>query len=171
MTAPPLSRRYTTSLDYEAALALEHDAAVRGVDVADHITSILEEYCLKRLLEDGSPARERLRAASMIKAATAEISRRIVRENGVQPDHTLQVFRELRLQHTAVYLRATACETGFEAGKPLKHSLNLVLGAISKRAAGAKVRMLPNGQPEKIRNIRGEFCSSVTVLEPGNEGK
>jgi hypothetical protein len=167
MTDAPLSRRYTIALDNDAALALEGEAAARGVDVADHITTILEGYCLENILQDGDPAKERLRAAGLIKAATAEISRRLAREGGVKPDHTLRVFKELRTHHTADYLRATECETGFEAGKPLKHSLNLALGAISKRAAGAKVRTLPSGQPEKIRNIRGEFCGSVTMLEPG----
>ncbi|WP_157986120.1 hypothetical protein, partial [Teichococcus vastitatis] len=100
MTDTPLSRRYTINLDSDAALALEGEAATRGVDVADHITTILEEYSLAHLLKKGSPAQERLRAAGLIKAATAEISRRLAREEGVKTDHTLRVFKELRLHHT-----------------------------------------------------------------------
>ncbi len=102
------------------------------------------------------------------RSEASRISRDIAREQGIQPDHTLRVFQAIRRQPELAreYLRATSCETGFEAGNALKHRLNLALGAISKRAAGAEVRKDDKGQPEKIRNIRGEFCGSVTVLEP-----
>ena len=73
-----------------------------------------------------------------------------------------------RERHREDYLRATGCATGFETGVPRKHSINAALGAISKRAAGAKVRKNAAGETEKIRNIRDEFCRTATALEPGD---
>jgi hypothetical protein len=150
---------------------LATEARELGFDLADHLTSILVSHILPRLQAEAPDVAKRLEAEARVKDRVRQISRDIAQREGVQPDHTLRVFRELR-QSAALagdYICATGCETGFEGGNPLKHGLNLVLGAISKRAARAKVRKRGNGLPEKIRNIRGEFCGSVTVLEPNAE--
>jgi hypothetical protein len=162
-------RRHTLILNGAASAVLEAEANHLGLELLDHLSGILTAHAVHQLKKDVPALAARLEAATRIKIAVGRISRRIAKEQGIQPDHTLRVFQALRQdpELQGDYLRATGCETGFEAGSPLKHSLNLALGAISKRAAGARVRKDINGNPEKIRNIRGEFCGSVTVLEPG----
>jgi hypothetical protein len=163
--------RRTVSVDPDAAAALDEEAARLGIPLAEFWAMKLEAAAVAILdaNEKGKAAAEQLRAANEIKAETAAISRELKEQRGVERDHTLQVFRTIREQHGDLYRRASGCSTGMEAGVPKKHALNLALGSISKRAAKARVRLRPNGLPEKIRNIQGEFCSSVTVLEPGDE--
>lgn len=162
-------RRHTVSLAGAAANALENEAHKSGIPVTDYLAMVLEDRAAELLTERDAAAARRLRAANNIKMLVAGISRELAREHGVSPDHTLRVFQTVRARHADLYRCATACQTGYESGIPEKHALNLALGAISKRAAGARVRVRPNGLPEKIRNITGEFCSSVTVLESAGE--
>ena len=161
-------RRHTVLLDPDASDELEADARAEGMELQDHMASILTRHVLARLAKRKPEVAERLAAEARIKAAAAAISREEAAANGVRTDHTVVVFRRIRERHREDYLRATGCITGFETGMPRKHSLNAALGAISKRAAAAKVRKNAAGEPEKIRNIRGEFCRTATALEPGN---
>lgn len=167
-----IDRRYTILLDGMVGTELEAEASDLGLEPHDHMSGILTAHVLPRLKKKVPDLAERLEAAARVKAEASRISRDIAREQGIQPDHTLRVFQAIRRQPelTREYLRATGCETGFEAGNALKHRLNLAIGAISKRAAGAEVRKDDKGQPEKIRNIRGEFCGSVTVLKSPSGG-
>jgi hypothetical protein len=166
--------RFTIQLDEVVSTELKSEAAEFGLELHDHMSGILTAHVLPRLKSLLPDLAERLDATARVKAAASRISRQIARDHGIQHDHTLRVFQAIRRDPdlTSEYLRATGCETGFEAGNPLKHKLNLALGAISKNAAGAKVkRVLRNGREEAdmIRNIRGEFCGSVTKLEPGDD--
>lgn len=170
-TQPTADRRFSILIDSAAAGELVAEAKELGLEPLDHMADILVAHVLPRLAKREPDLAERLAAQARVKAAAAAISRRIAREEGIQRDHTLRVFREIRLhpEHSRDYLRATGCETGFEGANASKHSLNTTLGAISKWAAGARVRMTANGKPAKIQNIRGEFCGSVTMLEPDGE--
>jgi hypothetical protein len=169
-------RRYSIQLDEVVGEELEKEAAEIGLEPIDHMAGILTAHALPRVVARLPELGGRLEAAARIKAAVSQISRRIAGEQGIQRDHTLRVFQAIRQdpQHAGDYRLATGCETGFEAGNPLKHRLNLALGAISKNAAGAKVRKVRKNdkeEPEMIRNIRGEFCGSVTVLGPDDDDK
>ena len=163
--------RYSIQLDEVVGRELEKEATEIGLEPIDHMAGILTAHALPRVVAQLPELGERLEATARIKAAVSQISRRIAEEHGIQRDHTLRVFQEIRQdpQQARDYRLATGCDTGFEAGRPLKHRLNLALGAISKNAAGAKVcKVIKNGreEPEMIRNIRGEFCGGVTVLGP-----
>jgi len=162
-------RRYTISIASTSSAALEKEAATLGIPITEYLAMIVEEKAAELLAKTDAPAARRLQAANEIKFKVAGISKGLELEQSVVPDHTLRVFQKVRDKYADLYCRATGCVTGFETGLPEKHALNLALGAISKRAARARVRLRPNGLPEKIRNITGEFCSSVTVLEPGDE--
>jgi hypothetical protein len=168
MTNPPAPRD-TVLLDPIVRASLAEEAKELGLELADHLSSILTAHAMPRVQAKAPDLGKRLVAEAGIKTKTAQISRRLAGEPGrVHLSHTLKVFQELRLKHSNEYLIACGCKTGLEAGSVAKHRLNLALGAISKRAAEAKVRKDAKGNPEKIRNIRGEFCTSVTMLEPGD---
>lgn len=170
MTNPPAPRD-TILLDPTVRAAVAEEAKELGLELADHITSIVTAHAMPRFQPKDPDLAKRLVAEAGIKTKTAQISRRLAGEpGGIQLGHTLKVFQELRLKHSDEYLIASGCTTGFEVGGVVKHRLNLALGAISKRAAEAKVRKDAKGNPGKIRNIRGEFCTSVTMLEPGDSG-
>ncbi|MFC3127198.1 hypothetical protein ACFOD4_19190 [Pseudoroseomonas globiformis] len=164
--------RRTVSIDPTASAALDAKADHLGIPIAEYLAMVLEAKAADLLAEQKESLKvaEQLRAANQTKAEAAAISRDLKEERGVERDHTLKVFQTIREQHSDLYRQAIGCETDRDAGDPKKrHALNLALGSISKRAAKAKVRLRPNGLPEKIRNIQGEFCASVTVLEPGDE--
>ena len=162
-------RRHTVLLDPDVSDELEAEARARGMELQDYMASILTHHVASPLAKRKPEAAERLAAEARIKAAAAAISREEAAVNDVRLEHTVVVFRRIRERHTEDYLRATGCSTGFETGVARKHSINAALGAISKRAAGAKVRKNAAGEPEKIWNIRGEFCRTATALEPGDD--
>lgn len=162
-------RRFTVSLSSLAADELQLQAEQEGLGLAEYVTLVLEQKAMERLDRMLEPTRRFLQARHSIKRAAARISRRIAETEGVLPDHTLRVFREIREKHLENYKVASRTENGFEGGNEWKHALNLALGAISKHAAGARVKLGPNGKRALIRNIRGELCTTVTMLEPGAE--
>lgn len=165
---PTTERRHTVLLDPDVSDELEAEAQAQGMELQDYMASILTHHVSGPLTKRKPEVAERLAAEARIKTAAAAISREEAAANGVRIEHTVVVFRRIRERHREDYLRATGCATGFETGVPRKHSINATLGAISKRAAGAKVRKNAAGEPEKIRNIRGEFCRTATALEPGD---
>ena len=167
IAAARLDCRFTVLLDPTVSAELIDEAIKLGLEPAEHMADILTNQVMPQLRAKDPTLADRLAADARIRAAAGRISELLAKQNGVQHDHTLRVFQELRENHSSDYLRATECKTGFEGGSTLKHRLNLALGAISKRAAHAKVCKTASGLPDKIRNIRGEFCGSVTMLEPG----
>jgi hypothetical protein len=62
---------------------------------------------------------------------------------------------------------ATATTTA-DASKPCYRYAVQRAVAASAEAADARSRKDANGDPEMIRNICGEVCGSVTMLEPGD---
>ena len=166
---PTIERRHTVLLDPDVSEELEAEAQAQGMELQDLMASILSQHASGSLSKRKPEVAERLTAEALIKTAAAAISREEAEAHGVRPEHTVIVFRRIRERHREDYLRATGCMTGFETGVRRKHSINAALGAISKRAVGAKVRKDAAGEPEKIRNIRGEFCRTATILESGND--
>ena len=147
----------------EEALSREADEQAR--EPADYMAEILTRHVSASIAAKNRALAARLEAEMRVKTATAKISSKLAMA-GIAPDHTLLVFKAIRESDAlrADYLLATGCKTGLEAGIPAKHQLNLYLGAISKRAAGAVSQTL-NGKPVMIRNIKNEFCGSVTALQ------
>jgi hypothetical protein len=162
-------RRFTVSVSPLAASFLKEEAAKHGLGLAEYASIILEKKAMEPLDRMLAPTRAWLQARHRIKMEAAKISRRIAETEGVQPDHTLRVFREIREQHLDDYLVASQTKAVPESGSAHKHALNLALGAISKHAAGARVKLGPDGKRVLIRNIRGELCTTVTALEPGED--
>lgn len=146
-----------------------------GLPASEYASILLEKRALRyweRVFNDRAVPSSggEVRARHRIKLAAARISRSLEGTEGVRPDHTLRVFREIRERHLEDYLLATRTASVSESGSRDKHALNLAIGAISKHAAGARVRTGPDGKRQLIRNIRGELCTTVTVLEP-DEGE
>lgn len=163
-----LQRRLAGWVDFNVADELVAEAQRGGLEVQDLIASILSNHVSGPLAKRKPEVAKRLAAETRIKMIAAAISREEAAANGVRIEHTVVVFRRIRERHAEDYCLATGCTTGFETKVPTKHGVNAALGAISKRAVGAKVRKNAAGEPEKIRNIRGEFCRTATALEPGD---
>lgn len=161
-------RRHAVFLDPNVSDELEAEARAQGMELQDYMASILTNHVSSPLAKRKPEVAKRLAAEARIKVVAAAISREEAAANGVRIEHTVVVFRRIRELHKADYLLATGCTTGFETRVPHKHSINTALGAISKRAVGAKVQKNAAGKPEKVRNIRGEFCRTATKLEPGD---
>src|SRR4051812_10787541 len=107
----PADRRFTLIINSAAADELVAEANELGLEPHDHMAAILVAHVHPRLMKRVPDIAERLAAESRVKATVAGISRRIAQEKGIQRDHTLQVFREIRLhpEHSRDYLRATGC--------------------------------------------------------------